>query len=135
MGVPTLALTAGAVIAKLWTNSLTPLVEHVGVIIVQPPLNSLVAVVLTILPGLMLISRMPKVHSHMKRMVGSAVFAVLGVMLTYGAFANAVVLDSGSQKFVIQLLSYDTVIITTCIVLAFLEVFFQKRTKSGNSRK
>ena len=39
MGVPTLALAAGAVLAKLWTDSLTPLIASTGVIIVRPPLS------------------------------------------------------------------------------------------------
>ena len=35
MAVPALALTAGAVLAKMWTDSLTPLIASTGVIVMS----------------------------------------------------------------------------------------------------
>lgn len=37
LGVPALALAAGALMADLWTDSLTPLVAQAGLEIVKPP--------------------------------------------------------------------------------------------------
>ena len=135
MGVPALALAAGAVLAKLWTDSLTPLVASTGVIIIRPPLSSLVAIALTLAPALIVMIRANKVRAHHHSVVSSIVFAVLAVMLTYGAFANAVVLDEGSQQYIVQLLTYDKIIITSCILLALGDVLFYKKPYSHDAHK
>lgn len=49
-------------------------------------------------------------------------FAVLGVILTYGAFSNAVVLDKASEQVVKQILAQERWILTGGIVLAVAEV-------------
>lgn len=135
MGVPALALTAGAVLAKLWTDSLTPLVASSGVIIIRPPLESLVAIALTLLPAFILMFRAPKANAHHHSIFGSLVFAVLAVMLTYGAFANAVVLDEASRFYVTQLLSYDKAIITAAIILALGDVLFYRKSHLADRHK
>ena len=127
MGVPTIALAAGALIANLWTNSLTPVVANAGVVIVSPPLASIVSIVLTILPALLVMLRSHKVSSHYRSIVGGLVFAVLGVLLTYGAFSNAVVLDDASKQYVLTIVKYQNVAITTCIALAIVEVLFYRK--------
>jgi hypothetical protein len=135
MGYPALALTAGSIIATLWTDSLTPVVVQAGIIVVQPPMTSLVAVVLTLLPALIVMTRAPKVSSHHHGIVGSLVFAVLAVMLTYAAFSNAVVLDAGSEEIVKQIFEYQAVITTVAIVLAILEVVFYKAPHARDHHK
>ena len=127
MGVPVLALAAGAVLAKLWTDSLTPLIADAGVIVIRPPLSSLVAIGLTLAPALLVMVRAPKATHRHHSWYSSLVFAVLAAMLTYGAFANAVVLDEASKQYVVQLLAYDKYIITAGIVLAVLDVMFYKK--------
>ena len=135
MGTPALALTAGAVLAKLWTDSLTPLVASTGVIIIRPPLESLVAIALTLLPAFILLFRTPKASAHHHSIFSSLVFAVLAVMLTYGAFAKAVVLDEASKEYVTQLLSYDKAIITGAIILALGDVLFYKKPHASDKHK
>lgn len=135
MGVPTLALAAGALMASLWTDSLTPLVAQSGVVIVRPPLTSIVSIVLTLLPALIVMFRAHKVSSHYRSITGSIVFAALGVMLTYGAFSNAVVLDSASKEYVLQLVNYQNIIITICVVFALLEVLFYKKPLMHGKKK
>ncbi len=135
MGVPALALTAGAVLAKLWTDSLTPIVASSGVIIVQPPLESLVAIALTLIPALFVMIRSHKASALHHAIVGSLIFAVLAVMLTYGAFANAVILDEASTSYVTTLLSYDKIIITVAIVAALFEVLFYRKPHASSKHK
>lgn len=135
MGVPALALTAGAVLATLWTDSLTPLIASTGVIVIRPPLSSLVAIALTLIPALLVMVRAHKVTHHHHSIFSSLVFAVLAVMLTYGAFANAVIIDESSRVFVEQALAYDKVIITTAIVLALGDVLFYKKPQSHDKHK
>lgn len=127
IGVPALGLTAGAVLARLWTDDLTPIVADAGLVINQPPLHSIVAVALTLLPALIVMSRASRAHSMSHQLYGSIVFAALAVMLTYGAFANAVIMDDTSRDIVLQLLPYDGVIITACIVLALVDVVYHRK--------
>ncbi len=135
MGYPALALTAGSIIATLWTDSLTPVVAQAGIIVVQPPLTSLIAVALTLLPALVVMARAPKVSGRHHGWFSSLVFAVLAVMLTYAAFSNAVVLDTGSAEIVKQIFAYQAVITTASIVLALLDVLFYKKPHSYEKHK
>ena len=129
MGVPTLTLAAGGYLATMWTNSLTPVVANAGVVIVSPPLSSLIAITLTLLPALIVMVREPK-RTHIQHgIIASVVFAALGTMITYGAFSNAVVLDEGSRQIVLELVKYQSVVITTAIVLSVLELLFYKRPR------
>lgn len=134
MGVPTIALAAGALMADLWTNSLTPVVSQSGIVIVSPPLASIVSIALTLLPALLVMFRSQKVSSHYRSIVGSLVFAVLGVMLTYGAFSNAVVLDDASKQYVLEIVKYQNVVITVCVLLAVIEILFYRKP-AGHEHK
>lgn len=135
IGMPALGLTAGAVLANLWTDSLTPLVAETGFVIEKPPLGSLVAVILTLLPAIIVMLRSTKAHSLAHQFYSSLVFAALTAMLTYGAFANAVVLDETSKDIVVQLLPYDSVIITVCIILALVDVVYHRKARTGPRKK
>ena len=135
MGVPTIALAAGALMAGLWTNSLTPFVAQAGVEIMRPPLTSLVSITLTLLPALLVMFRSHKVSSHYRSIIGSIVFAALGVMLTYGAFSNAVVLDEASTKYVLEIVKYQNTIITACVVLATVGILFAKKPHGTSARR
>ena len=122
VAVASLALCAGAVLAKLWTNDLTPLVAQAGVLMISSPLGSIIAVTLTIVPAVLVLLRSPKVAKKHHGALSSVVFAVLGVMLTYGAFSNAVVLDEQSRHIVSSILDYERWILTGGILLAIFEV-------------
>ena len=134
LGVPTLALAAGALLANIWTDSLTPIVAQSGLVIVQPPLTSVVSVVLTLLPAILVMLRAPKTHSNLHSIFGAILFALLGVVLTYGAFSNAVLLDEASKNHVLQFVHYQNSIITICVGLAVLEVLFHKRSHAHGEK-
>lgn len=131
IGMPALGLTAGAVLAKLWTDGLTPVVANAGFVLEVPPLHSVVALVLTLSPALIVMTRATKAHSLSHQTYSALVFAALATMLTYGAFANAVVLDDTSRAVVIKLLPYDSAIITTCIGLALVDVVYHRKKPVG----
>lgn len=122
VALASLALCAGAVLAKLWTNDLTPMVAGAGVHLISPPLGSIVAIILTIVPAILVLAKSPKVAKRQHGILSSVVFAVLGVMLTYGAFSNGVVLDEQSKHAVLQILAQEKWILTAGIVLAVSEV-------------
>lgn len=131
IGMPALGLTAGAVLANLWTDGLTPIVAQAGFVIEVPPLHSIVAVGLTLLPALIVMARATKAHSMSHQLYSAFVFAALTVMLTYNAFANAVILDETSREIVLQLLPYDAWIITVCIILALIDVVYHRKQPRG----
>jgi hypothetical protein len=135
MGFPALTLAAGALIADLWTDSLTPVVAQSGLVIVKPPLESLVAIVLTLAPAFVVMMRAPKMASKHHGWFGSLVFATLGVMLTYAAFSNAVVLDEGSKDIVRQIFSREAIITTAAILLAVLEVLLYRKPHTHDKHK
>ncbi len=135
VGMPSLALAAGSVLAKLWTDSLTPLIASVGLAIVRPPLSSIVAIALTLIPALLVMIRARKVKRIHRRIVGSLVFAALAIMLTYGAFADAVIMDTGSRQYISQLLAYDKAIITAAIVYAVGSILFYKKPVVHDEKK
>lgn len=135
MGFPALTLAAGALIADLWTDSLTPVVAQSGLVIVKPPLESLVAIVLTLVPAFVVMMRAPKMASKHHGWFGSFVFATLGVMLTYAAFSNAVVLDEGSKDIVRQIFSREAIITTAAILLAVLEVLLYRKPHTHDKHK
>ena len=135
MGMPTLTLAAGALLADLWTDSLTPIVAQTGVVVVRPPLTSIVAIALTLLPALVVMFRSHKVTSHHRSVLGSVIFAVLGAMLTYSAFSNAVILDDSSKQYVLYIVTYQSVTVTVCVIYAILEVLFYKKPVTHDKKK
>lgn len=136
LGVPALGLAAGAILARLWTDDLTPIVADVGLIVERPPLHSIVAVALTLLPAVVVMLSANRVRSKGHQLYGSIVFAALAVMLTYGAFTSAVILDAASQDLVRQLQPYGNAVITACIGLALFDSLnHSKRPAGGGGRK
>ena len=127
LGVPTLTLAAGALLASIWTDSLTPIVASSGLVVTHPPLTSIVSVALTLLPALLVLFRSHKMSSKYHSIFGSIMFAALGVVLTYGAFSNAVVLDNQSESYIVEFVKYQNIIITACVALALLSVLFYKK--------
>lgn len=121
--------------ADLWSQSLAPIVAQFGIVLVKPPLASVVAIVLTLLPALIVMLRSPKVSSHRHSVLGSLVFAVLGVMLTYSAFTNAVVLDEASAPIVKQIFAYDKIITTAALVIAVVEALFRRGPSEHGKKK
>ena len=135
MGGSTLALAAGALLASLWTDSLTPIVAQSGIVIVQPPLTSIVSVTLTLIPAFLVMIRANKAPTRYHGLIGSLVFALLAVALTYGAFSNAVVLDEQSKRYVVEFVKYQNIIITACVTCALIDVLIYKKPASPEKKK
>lgn len=136
LGVPTLALAAGALLADIWTKSLTPVVAQAGLVITSPPLTSIVAVVLTLLPAVAVMFRSGRApSSKVWNIAGALVFAFLAVMLTYGAFSAAVVLDDASHPYVAQITQYRNLIITVGVIFAIAETGFHRKPSEAAAKK
>ena len=70
-GVLGLALAAGSMLSELWAEKLTPLVRDAGLIVQKPPLITVVAVVLVLLPAAFLLFSGPSYRDTPKRLFGA----------------------------------------------------------------
>lgn len=129
-GLPTLGLAVGALLATLWAEPLAPQVAEAGIIIERPPLTSVVAIGLTLLPALFLIGRAPKVEGKMNRLLGALLFACALALLTYDAFSSAVVLDDASKAAAGFIERYRDIIVTVLLVIAIGETGLRPHHKS-----
>lgn len=128
-GVPALALTAGAMLAALWVGDLTPLIAQAGVVIIQPPLESIVTVVLTVLPAVLLLPSSPAVSLPLQRIGGSILFALLAVALLLPAIHAALVIDEAGMPLYEFFAQNRAAIVTIGLVAALLDILMKKRSK------
>ena len=128
-GVMALALAAGAMMSSLWVSDLTPLVAKAGVVLVQPPLEVIVAAGLTLIPALLVLFSGPSYHAKGGRLVGSVLFGVLAVLLLLGPMQSGVIVDGTSRPIVAALLNYKPVGVTFLLILAVVDVWVTRTPK------
>lgn len=129
-GMPGLALAAGAMLASLWVGNVTPLIAQAGVVIIQPPLESIVTVVLTVLPAILLLPVSPVVSTPLRRIVGSVLFALLAVALLLPAVHSALVIDESGMPVYEFFAQNRAAIVTIGLVAALFDILAKKHTKA-----
>lgn len=129
-GMPGLALAAGAMLASLWVGDVTPLIAQVGVVIIQPPLESIVTVALTVLPAILLLPASPVASAPLRRIVGSALFALLAVALLLPAIHSALVIDESGMPVYEFFAQNRAVIVTIGLMAALFDILAKKRAKA-----
>lgn len=122
LGVLGLALAAGAILSNLWVGDLTPLVAQAGIEIVRPPLSSVVATVVTLLPAVILLFGGPAYKTTWQRILGSALFAMLAITLLLEPLGAALVIDDKAKPVFDFLQRYQNIFITTGLTLAILDL-------------
>jgi hypothetical protein len=130
-GVLGLALTAGAMLSTLWVGDLTPIIANAGIILVKPPLQSVVAAFLILLPALLLLASGSTYKSGRQRFVGAAAFAILAIALLLEPLGSALVIDGIGRSVYDFFTRYRTIIITICLVLAVLDLLMTKTPKKA----
>jgi len=134
-GVLGLALAAGAMLSNLWAETLTPVIEDAGVIVNIPPLATLVAVALVLLPSVILLFSGPSYHSLLMRVVGAFSYAALALALLLEPLGSALVLQ-GSSATVYQFFVDNRVyILTAGLIFALLDILSTRTGKHHKSRK
>lgn len=128
-GLPVLGLAVGTLLSNLWAPEVTQLVTTAGVVLVQPPLEAVVAVGLTLLPALLLLFAGKKQKSLPMRMLGAAVFAVLAVVTLQVPLGAALVIDTTGQPVYDAMVNYHDAIVTAGLVLALIDILFAKSPK------
>ena len=128
-GVLGLALATGALLSTLWVGDLTPIIAQAGIILIKPPLQSVVSAGLILLPALLLLSSGPSYKSQIHRIIGSLAFAVLAIALLLEPLGSALVIDKVGQPVYEFFVDNRVVIITACLVLAIIDLFMTKTPK------
>lgn len=121
-GVLVLALVAGGMLATMWTETLTPLVASAGLVTVKPPLSSLVAMIITLAPALVLLMGGPTAHGKHERLYGSSVFAVTATVLVFRWLNDALVIEGSGTILHGFIQDYQAVILTICVIAAIFDV-------------
>lgn len=126
VGVLGLGLAAGAILSNLWVGDLTPLVAQAGIEIVRPPLSSVVATVVTLLPALILLFGGPGYKATWQRTVGSLVFAMLAIVLLLEPLSAALVIDEGGKPLFEFLQRYQNILITLGLSFAVVDLLLTR---------
>jgi hypothetical protein len=130
-GVLGLALCAGSLLSASWTSTLTPWVASQGVSVVAPPLSSIVAALLILLPPALLVFSGPTYSSSLQRLVGSIAFAALALVFLLQPLGSALVLDSfGAQAYNV-LRGSSNVITVAGIALALVDIWMTRTPHHG----
>ena len=121
-GVLGLALAAGSMLSELWAAKLTPLVAEAGVTVDQPPLITVVAVVLVLLPAVLLLFSGPSYHDQTKRIVGAFLFAALAFALLIEPLGSALVLQDQGRQVYDFFAENRVYIVTAGLVIAIIDL-------------
>lgn len=128
-GILGLALAAGAILSNLWVGDLTPIIAGAGVVVVKPPLESVIATGLTLLPAVILLASGPTHKGSIQRAVGAAAFAVLAVALLLEPLSVALVIDAAGKPLYDFFAQYRAIIITMCLIFAVGDILLTKHAK------
>ncbi len=130
VGVLGLGLAAGAILSNLWVGDLTPFVAQAGIEIVRPPLSSVVATVITLLPALILLFGGPGYKGTWQRIVGSLVFAVLAIVFLLEPLGAALVVDESGKPVFEFLQRHQNILITAGLGFAVIDLLFTRSPKA-----
>lgn len=133
LGLLGLALAAGSILSSMWVGDLTPLVAEAGFVIIRPPLSSIVATMLILLPATLVFFSGAGVKGKIVRFISALVFASLAVAFLLEPLRAALVIDATAKPFYNLLVQYQAVIITVGLGLSLLDLMFGK--KLGRERE
>jgi hypothetical protein len=128
-GMLALALAAGAMLSTLWVGDLTPIIAQAGFALVRPPLESVVAGTLTLLPAMLLLASGPTYHKASQRIFGAVLFAVFATVLLLEPLGSALVIEGIGMEVYNFLVTHRIVIITICLIIAIFDILFAKTPK------
>jgi len=128
-GVLGLALCAGSLISSMWTADVTPLIQSAGIRLLAPPLSTVVAVGLVLLPAVLLLFSGPSYPKGWQRIVGAAAFALLATSFLLVPLGTGLVLDDTTQEYYDFLVHNRNVIITAAIAYSIFDILTLKTPK------
>ena len=121
-GVLGLALAAGSMLSELWAAQLTPVVRDAGLIVQNPPLITIVSVVLVLLPSVFLLFSGPSYHDTTKRVIGAFLFAALAFALLIEPLGSALVLQDQGRSVYEFFSNNQVFIVTAGLIIAVFDL-------------
>lgn len=128
-GVLGLALAAGAMLSTLWVGDLTPIIAQAGFVLVRPPLESVVASLLTLVPAVLLLASGPTYSKASQRVIGALLFAVFATVLLLEPLGSALIIEGTGKDVYDFLVANRVMIITGCLIIAIADILFTKTPK------
>ena len=128
-GVLGLALTAGWLLADMWAQQVTPYIKEAGLVLISPPLTSVVEAALILLPAILLLFSGPTYSKRLLRIVGAAAFALLATALLLKPLGGSLDLDEMGTFYYHLLADNKAIIITAAIVYALFDILTLKTPK------
>jgi hypothetical protein len=128
-GILALALAGGAMLSTLWVGDLTPIIAQAGFVLIKPPLESVVASALVLLPAILLLTSGPVYQSTVQRTLCALLFAVFAVVLLLEPIGSALVIEGPGKEVYDFLVANRVGIITICMVVAISDILFTKTPK------
>lgn len=128
-GVLGLALCAGSLISAMWTADVTPLIQSAGIRLLAPPLSTVVAVGLVLLPAISLLFSGPRSKHLWQRIVGATAFALLATSFLLVPLGTGLVLDDTTREYYDFLVQNRNIIITAGIAYAIFDILTLKSPK------
>lgn len=134
-GVLGLALAAGSMLSELWAAQLTPYVRDAGLVVQNPPLITIVSVVLVLLPAVFLLFSGPSYRNTAKRVIGALLFAVLAFALLIEPLGSALVLQGEGRAVYEFFVANQVYIVTVCLILAVFDLLGAHTAKAPKHYK
>jgi hypothetical protein len=134
-GVLGLALAAGSMLSALWAEKLTPIVRDAGLNVQNPPLITIVSVILVLLPALVLLFSGPSYHDMPRRVIGAVLFSSLAFALLIEPLGSALVLQ-GQGKQVYDFFAENQVyIVTIGLIIAIVDLLMTHTSRAHKAPK
>ena len=134
-GVLGLALAAGSMLSALWAEKLTPIVQDAGLDLDNPPLITVVSVVLVLLPAVFLLFSGPSYHDMPRRILGALLFASLAFALLIEPLGSALVLQGQGKQIYDFFAENQVYIVTIGLVIAIIDLLSVHTSKAHKPAK
>jgi len=128
-GVLGLALCAGMLLSTSWTNVLTPIVAEQGITLLSPPLQSVVAATLILLPPIVLLFSGPTYNKMAGRIVGSIAFTLLALVLLLQVNGPTLLLDATSSTIVASVMQLSNLTVAAAVCMALGDILMTRSPK------
>lgn len=133
-GVLGLALAGGSILSELLASDLTPVIRDAGLELVSPPLASVVAAALLLLPAVALLFSGPLYKKMSKRIVGASAFALLAFAFLLPILSDALILEDDGKEIFDAVASYGSWIIVGGILFAVFDLLTAKSKKEEKEK-
>lgn len=133
-GLLGLALCAGVVLSRTWTASLTPFLQQQGFHSISPPLNSVVATLLLVLPAVLCMTTGPIYSKPWGRLIGAFLFTAFAFVLLLEPLGTTLLLEGFNSEWYNSISTYSATFIVICTLLALADILLMRLPKKRKGR-